>query len=77
MDALQFMPRGMKFTVVWHDIWNHICSDNLPDMHKLHRKYGRRTDWQGSWARHLCERQMREWKIEEKERNMWRNTLGG
>lgn len=56
-DALEYQPpRGVRFGAVWHDIWDAICSDNLPDMHRLHRKYGRRTDWQGSWCRHLCER---------------------
>jgi hypothetical protein len=51
----QLIP-GTRFSVVWHDIWSDICADNLPEMTKLHRRYGRRCDWQGSWARHLCER---------------------
>lgn len=58
-DALEWrcgVP-GHRWGVVWHDIWDHITSDNLPDMHKLHRKYGRRCDWQGSWCRAQCERQ--------------------
>lgn len=55
-DALEFMPpKGIRFGAVWHDIWNHICSDNLESMKRLHRKYGRRADWQGSWCRELCE----------------------
>lgn len=53
-DALEYKPeRGSHFGVVWHDIWDFICADNLPDMKRLHRKYGRLTDWQGSWARDL------------------------
>jgi hypothetical protein len=36
---------------VWHDIWLDLCTDNLEGMGKLHRKYGRRTDWQGSWEK--------------------------
>ena len=57
-DAFTWQPpRGVRYTIVWHDIWNHICSDNLPEMHRLHRKYGRRTDWQGSWCRAECEYQ--------------------
>jgi len=44
-------PKGIRYTVVWHDIWNEITTDNLPLMSKLHRKYGRRCDWQGSWSR--------------------------
>ena len=55
-DALQYQPpKGQRYQMVWHDIWDNICSDNLPQMHRLHRKYGRRTDWQGSWSRELCE----------------------
>lgn len=56
-DALTWVsPKGTRYSVVWNDIWDNICSDNLPDMHKLHRRYGRKADWQGSWARYLCER---------------------
>lgn len=50
-------PKGKRYNAVWHDIWDYICADNLPEMHRLHRKYGRRTDYQESWCRHLCERQ--------------------
>ena len=56
-NALEYKPaRGTHFGAVWHDIWDGICSDNLSEMHRLHRKYGRRSDWQGSWCRYLCER---------------------
>lgn len=59
-DALEYRPPvGERYGVVWHDIWDGICSDNLPEMHKLHRKYGRRCEWQGSWSRGQCERQLR------------------
>lgn len=56
-DAFDYQPpKGKRFNFVWHDIWDNICSDNLPDMHKLHRKYGRRCDYQESWCRDRCER---------------------
>ena len=52
-DALTYKPpKELRFNMVWHDIWNHISTDNLPDMKTLHRKYGKRCDWQGSWCRH-------------------------
>ena len=55
-DALAWAaPKGVRYDAVWHDIWDVICADNLPEMHKLHRRYGRRTDWQGSWCRERCE----------------------
>jgi spermidine synthase len=54
-DAFDYMPpKGIRFGAVWHDIWDNICSDNLPEMTKLSRKYGRRCDWQGSWCKELC-----------------------
>lgn len=60
-------PKGVRYGAVWHDIWDAICEDNLPEMHKLHRKYGRRADWQGSWGRGTIE------SIRRKERNSrWR-----
>ena len=62
-DALEYKPpKGIRFSVVWNDIWDNICEDNLPDMKKLHRKYGRCCDWQGSWCR--------EW-IDKNYRNRW------
>ncbi len=55
-DALSFCPpKGIRYNMVWHDIWNDICGDNLPEMTKLHRKYGRRTDWQDSWCKFECQ----------------------
>jgi hypothetical protein len=64
-DALTYSPQpGERFDAVWHDIWDDVCSDNLPDMRLLHRRYGRRTEWQASWRRKDCERQERQWKSE-------------
>lgn len=60
-DAFGYEPeKGKRFGAVWHDIWTYICSDNLIGMKRLHRKYGRKADWQGSWARQECERQRRQ-----------------
>lgn len=53
-------PPGTRWSVVWHDIWPTIGADNLPTMHRLHRRFGGRCDWQGSWARALCERDRRD-----------------
>lgn len=54
--AFEYQPeQGAFFDAVWHDIWDEISEKNLPEMHKLHRKYGKRTNWQGSWARAECE----------------------
>lgn len=57
-DAFEYQPaKGMRFDAVWHDIWDFISEDNLPEMHRLHRKYGQRTSWQASWCRNKCEMQ--------------------
>lgn len=51
-NALEYKPpKGVRFGAVWHDIWDDLCGDNLTQMHTLHRRYGRRTEWQGSWGR--------------------------
>ena len=56
-DALTWQPlKGAKWDVLWHDIWDDLCTDNLPEMKILHRRFGRRSRWQGSWGRELCER---------------------
>ena len=49
-------PKGIRYGMVWHDIWTYICGDNWEDMKALHRKYGRRCDWQGSWCREYVRR---------------------
>jgi hypothetical protein len=55
-DAYEYKPpRGMRYSVVWHDIWADLCTDNLDGMGKLHRKYGRRCEWQGSWEKRLLQ----------------------
>jgi phospholipid N-methyltransferase len=54
-DAFDWIPpKGKRYDAVWHDIWDYICADNLPEMTRLHRKYGRRANWQGSWCKELC-----------------------
>lgn len=58
-------PKEVRYGMVWHDIWDDLCSDNLEEMTRLHRKYARRTDWQGSWGKEICQyqrkREKREW----------------
>jgi hypothetical protein len=42
-------PVGMKWNIAWHDIWDEISVNN--NFERLHRRYGRRVQWQRSWAR--------------------------
>lgn len=58
-DAFDYSPpKRIRYGAVWHDIWDAICTDNLPEMTRLKRKYGRRTDWQGCWAEYQCRRRL-------------------
>lgn len=62
-DAMTWKPpKGERYGMVWHDIWPDICADNYEQMKTLHRKYGRRCDWQGSWCRYQVERLVKESK---------------
>lgn len=55
-DAYEYQPsKGAWYDYVWHDIWNDITVGNVEGMKRLHRKYGRRCGWQGSWCRDECE----------------------
>lgn len=57
-DAFDYVPpKGKVYNAVWHDIWDYICSDNLEEMKQLHRKYGKKAEYQESWCRVRCEQQ--------------------
>lgn len=43
-------PKGQRYDVCWHDVWDAVCTDNLSEMTKLKRRYGRRCGWQRCWA---------------------------
>lgn len=51
-DAMTWKPpRGMKWDVVYHDIWDVVSGANLPQIKVLHRRFAKRARWwQGSWA---------------------------
>lgn len=54
-DAFTFKPpKDWRFSVVWHDIWDTISPDNLKEMTRLKRRYGRVADWQGCWAEDIA-----------------------
>ena len=52
-------PVGTRWDVAWHDIWVEASEDNLEEMARLHRRYGRRVTWQGSWRREQLRYQRR------------------
>lgn len=65
-------PPGTRWDVAWHDIWVSLCTDNLDTMAVLHRRYGRRTGWQGSWGKELLIRRRRVEVREEEQRRALR-----
>jgi len=69
-DIMEWKPaKGTKYDVAWFDIWDTICGDNIDEMSTLHRRYGKRADWKGSWCHYEVKREVRLNK--EHERN-WR-----
>lgn len=58
-DALTYKPaKGEVFDYVWHDIWDTIGEENLPEMATLGRRYGaRRAGGQDWWARDVIRAQ--------------------
>lgn len=52
-------PKADHYGAVWHDIWDNLCGDNLAEMTRLKRKYGRRCDWQGCWGESYLRRSKR------------------
>ena len=77
-DAYEYKPpKGAKYDVVWHDIWDSIVSENLPGMAKLHRKYGSRTEWQDSWCKKRCQNLRRQERQDEKSNDRIRSIVGG
>jgi spermidine synthase len=50
-DAYEYQPpKGIKYDVVWDDIWDSICADNYEGIKKLKKKYARKTKWHGAWV---------------------------
>lgn len=49
-------PTVRRWDLVWHDIWPTISAVNLDAMTALHRRFGRRCYWQGSWCKDECRR---------------------
>lgn len=52
-------PRGTRWDVGWSDIWADVSTDDLPDMARLNRSYGRRCGWHACWGQELIIRESR------------------
>jgi spermidine synthase len=56
-DAFTWRPDpGIRYDVIYHDIWPYITTANLPEITRLHQRYARwlnrqnREAWQSSWC---------------------------
>jgi len=59
-DALTYLPpKGERYNMIWSDIWDNICKDNLPDMDKLRKRYSNNSDWRGSWCEEMVRKRCR------------------
>ncbi len=47
------LPKEARWDYAWHDIWPDLCTDYLPEMTRLKRKFSRRIRSQGCWSQHL------------------------
>jgi hypothetical protein len=54
-DVMEWRPpRTARWDSAWFDIWDDLCTDNLPEMATLHRRYARRVStYYGSWCHGL------------------------
>jgi hypothetical protein len=51
-------PARRRWDIAWHDVWLDLDYEkNLPGMSRLHRKYGTRVGWQGSWGKNILLRE--------------------
>lgn len=59
-DAFTWKPdRGDRFDYAWHDIWPSICSDNIPEIKTLTKRFRRACGSQDAWAYFDCLRASR------------------
>ena len=70
-DIFTWKPaKGASFDTIYHDVWPNITLDNLPEMTKLHRRFGRYLTpdgWMDSWQRGVLLR-----RREQEKNNPWR-----
>lgn len=72
-DALAFVPsKGMRFDFIYHDIWPESDVDNLTEISKLKRRWGRRCDEQAAWTEERLRKLARQDRAEDRrDRGYW------
>jgi hypothetical protein len=81
-DIFEWKPeKDQKFDTIYFDIWADICTDNLKEIHTLHRrsaKWINRSNpksWVDSWMKGSLEYQKKKDDKEEKRYNLLRRCL--
>jgi len=55
IDIHDFRPqKGTHWDYIWFDIWDDICTDNLAEMAKLARRFGRLATRKGYWGKDVA-----------------------
>lgn len=49
--------KDKRYDCAWFDIWDDLCTDNLEQMATLHRKFGKKATWKGSWGKEYLQYQ--------------------
>lgn len=66
-DVFQYIPpKGSRYDTIYFDIWPRRSTDNLSEMAKLHRRYGRYKRSHDSWMRSWYRDELLEKRKEEK-----------
>jgi hypothetical protein len=66
-DIFEWRPAPREtWNSAWFDVWDNLCTDNLEEMAKLHRRYARRVDNYASWGHRILKR-----KREQERRSGW------
>lgn len=81
-DVFEYKPaKGEKYDTIYFDIWPDICTDNLEDMAKLHRKFAKAKktldSWMDSWMRDRLKSQKRREDRRNREEAHYRQMLRG
>jgi hypothetical protein len=53
-------PADTRWDVVWHDFWDSVMPENLPQMEYMLRRFEGRCDWQQCWSQDHALRMQRE-----------------
>lgn len=69
-DITTWKPaKGELWDTIYFDVWNDVCTDNLPELSRLNRRFCRKVrpdGWMGAWEEHTLRSRKRREDKEEK-----------